>query len=480
MENQEKREIQNSEEGKSNIQKATLVLTAAMLASSLNPREVKAADVYSEPTPLIESLPFYGPSSPIDKDKINTPSSTFVPVTYNAPVNKNIGMDLLEEEKMPFDDSILEIENWEERGLKLKNVELKEKGYTVQVSSAGAEVYSIPLLQSTFIHKKYNDYRFVKNFSVPEGMVYEILEKREIQGINGETVNIGLISNNYLNQQALGIVMDAKDQYGTEEKYVTEVKDVSKEKLELSISNTTTLAMNENIGTYSVNGELSNQIDLLYSLEDLNPIQEYIENDEVVQSFIQLRDLFKEYNTRTNDLPKYLKSTPWYEEMVKKNGEEIVDKTLNIPYVVRISTQPLQCVGFVEMMEELYPELNMVDISSMSTEKGAQSLIPSALFSHYKSEVPGEAPLHQGGVGIGGNALDIEAYQRGDIFIIYGGDFGHVGLVLGKYEVNGKTVLLLADSNKLVDGMVRLYLVNDENIDKVLGEGRYILRNQKE
>lgn len=481
MENQEKREIQCSEESKSNIQKATLVLTAAMLASSLNPKEVKAADVYSEPTPLIESIPSYYHSNSVEDNKIGTPSCTFAPVSYNASVDKNINMDFLEEEKMPFDNSILEIENWEEIGMKLNNVELKEKGYTIQVSSTGAEVYSIPLLQSTFIHRRYNDNRFVRNFSVPEGMVYEILEKREIQGINGETINIGLISNNYSKQQALVIVMDAKDQYGIEEKYITEVKDVSKEKLELSISNTNTFAMNEKVKTYQVNGKLSNKIDLLYSLEDLNSIQEYIENDEVVQSFIQLRDLFREYNTRTNDLPKYLKTTPWYEEMVKNNGEEIVDKTLKIPYIVRISTQPLQCVSFVEMMEELYPELNMVDISSMSTEKGAQSLIPPTLFSYYKSEKPGEVPLHQGGVGIGGNALDIEAYQRGDIFIIYGGDFGHVGLILGKYEVKGKTVLLLADSNKLlVDGMIRLYLVNDENIDKVLGKERYILRNQQQ
>ena len=216
---------------------------------------------------------------------------------------------------------------------------------------------------------------------------------------------------------------------------------------------------------------------MLYSLEDLSVIDEFIKDDEVVQSFIQLRDLFKEYNTKTYDLPKYLLSTPWYEEMVKKNGIEIAEKALQIPYNVRIATQPLQCVGFVEMMEELYPELNMVDISSMSTDKGAQSLVPPALFAYYQSEKSGKTYLHKGGVGIGGNAIDINEYQRGDIFVIYGGDFGHVGLILGSYEVQGRTVLLLADSNKLVDGTVRLYLVNEENIEGVLGKARYILRN---
>lgn len=206
MENQEKRDIQNSEESKSNIQKATLVLSVAMLVSSLSPREVKAADIYSEPTPLIEPLPFYDHSSSVEENKISARSSTFPPVSYDASIDNNIGIELLEKEKMSFDDSILEIENWEVDKMKLKDVELKEKGYTIQVSSTGAEVYSIPLLQSTFVHRRYNDYRFVKNFSVPEGMVYEILEEREIEGINGEIINIGLISNNYSMQRALVIV----------------------------------------------------------------------------------------------------------------------------------------------------------------------------------------------------------------------------------------------------------------------------------
>ncbi|HPQ78997.1 MAG TPA: hypothetical protein PLG47_00910 [Candidatus Dojkabacteria bacterium] len=111
----------------------------------------------------------------------------------------------------------------------------------------------------------------------------------------------------------------------------------------------------------------------------------------------------------------------------------------------------LSIVGFVEMMEELYPELNMVDISSISTEKGAQSLVPSSLYSNYYRESPLKVPLYNGEVGIGGYAIAIDEYKRGDIFVISGGDFGHMGLVLGKYEVNGQKLLLLADSNKLID-----------------------------
>lgn len=478
MENQEGIEPQTVEKSNSNIHKMELGVAAVLFAASLNPREVKPADVYRDPTPLVESLPTYGPFRSSEDEEIITPSSVSAPFCYEEFVNWNNNMELIEQKEMPFNTSVLKIENWKEMGMSLKNVELEEKGYTVKVSSDEAKVYSIPLLQSTFIHKKYNDERPVKNFPVPEGMVYEILEKREIEGENGEIVNVGLISNNYLKHQALVIVMDAKDKYGVEKKYVSKVNGISHEALELSISDTYALSEGNNVNTYPVNGEYAKQIDLLYSLEDLNPIQEYIKDDKVVQSFIQLRDLFKEYDIKTNDLPKYLKTTPWYEEMVQKNGKEITDKTLGIPYIVKISTQPLQCVGFVEMMEELYPELNMVDISSMSTERGAQDLIPSGLFRYYKSEKPGEVPLYQGGVGIGGNGLSIEDYQRGDIFVINGGDFGHVGLILGKYEVKGRIVLLLADSNKLMDGMVRLYLVNDENIDEVLGEQKYILRNE--
>jgi hypothetical protein len=477
MENQERRESQILEESNPNIHKMELGVAVFLFAISLNPKELKAMDIYQESTPLI-SLRSYGPYMFSEDGEINTPPPVSAPFCYQEVVNENINMELMEENEMPFDSSVLGIENWKEMGMSLKNVELEEKGYTIQVSSDEAEVYSIPLLQSTFLYKRYNDKRPLKNFAVSEGMVYEILEKREIEGNNGETVNVGLISNNYLKQQALVIVMDAKDKYGGEKKYVTEVNGINQDALELSISDTYTLAKGDNVNTYQVNEEFSKQIDLLYNLEDLNPIQEYIENDEVVQSIIQLRDLFKEYDITTYDLSKYLKTTPWYEEMVQRNGKEITDKTIEIPYIVQISTQPLQCVGFVEMMEELYPELNMVDISSMETKNGAQSLIPRALLTYSGSEKPREVSLYQGGVGIGGNALNIEDYQRGDIFIINGGDFGHVGLILGKYEIKGRTVLLVADSNKLRDGMVRLYLVNDENIDGVLGEERYILRNK--
>jgi len=476
MENQEKKELQSSEESKLNIQKAKLVLAAVLFASTLTPKEVKASYIYQEPTPLIQPLRSYGPYSSVEEE-LNATSLTSAPICYNVFADENIQSEIVEQEKIPLDSSILNIENWEEMEMSVKEVEYKEKDYTVQVSASGAEVYSIPLLQSTFIHKRYNDYRPVRKLSVPEGMTYEISEERELMGRNGETINVGLIANNFQRMEALVIVTKAKDSFGVVESFVSETQSVTQEELESSLSDTNSIKNEGSIDEYSVNGEFSKQIDLLYGLEDLSVIQEYIKDDEVVQSFIQLRDTFKGYNLKTYDLPKYLYSTPWYDEMVKKNGEEIAHKALQIPYNVRIDTQPLQCVGFVEMMEELYPELNMVDISSMSTDKGAQSLVPPALFAYYQSEKSGKTYLHNGGVGIGGNALDINEYERGDVFVIYGGDFGHVGLILGKYEVEGRTVLLLADSNKLVDGTVRLYLVNEENIGGVLGKARYILRN---
>lgn len=476
MENQNSIENQNQQNSNSNAQKVKLVLAAALFASSLNPKEVKASDVYQEPTPLIQPLRSYGPYRSVEEE-LNSKNPPFAPVCYNVVADENVQLELMEQEQMPLDTSILNIDNWEGIEMNVNNVEYKEKGYTVEVASGGAEVYSIPLLQSTFIHRRYNDYRPVKKFSVPVGMTYEILEERELIGKNGETVTVGLISNNFQKMEGLVIVTEAKDSYGVEETFVNETVTVTQGELESSLTSTNTFKIQNSVETYPVNGEYTKQIDLLYSLEDLSVIDEFIKDDEVVQSFIQLRNLFKEYDRNTYDLPKYLISTPWYEEMVKKNGIEVTEKAIQIPYNVRIATQPLQCVGFVEMMEELYPELNMVDISSMSTEEGAQSLVPRALFPYYNSDISGKTDLYNGGVGIGGNALDINEYQRGDIFVIYGGDFGHVGLILGKYEVEGRTVLLLADSNKLVDGTVRLYIVNEENIEEVLGKARYILRN---
>jgi len=465
----------NAERGSlGNFRKARLILAAALVASTTVPKGVKAQESYQDPIPMVEPLRAYGPY-PNKEEMFNNQNPRYSPVCYQLEVGDNISVKL-EEEEREFDKSVLDLSNWQMNKMELESINFKEDGYSVTTIAEETDLYSIPLLQSTFIHKKYNDSRPVKKVSVPPSMSFSILQERTLQGENGESIKLGLISNDFKNQQALVLVMSAKDKYGVEEVFVENEEIEDESVLASSMDMTNGLIRKGGDQQFYVNGNTSEQIDLLYSLEDFTFLEEFIKDDQTIQSFINLKNKFLEYDTSTNDLPKFLQTTDWYKEMVEKNGEEVVKEALKIPYIVRISSQPLQCVGFVEMMEELYPELDMVDISSFSTEKGAQSLIPASLYSNYYKEETNVAKLYNGGVGIGGYPIPIEEYKRGDIFVIAGGDFGHVGLVLGKYEVNGQKLLLLADSNKLVDGMVRLYVANENNIDKLLGEQRFILR----
>lgn len=467
----------NGERGESSsMSKSKLIFAAVLLASTINPKEVKATENYQDPTPIVQPYRTFGPYRSAEEEN---PSRfpTYSPLCYSVEVGDNITTQLVEEER-EFDSSIMDISSWETNRMELEDIQIKEKGFVVKTVADKTDLYSIPLLQSTFIHRKYNDQRPLKKISLPKSMNFEILQERTLQGENGESITLGLVSNDYKSQQGFVLVMKARDKFGVEKVFVEKEENVGEDVLDTSLDLTYKQLSSGEIQQYPVNGEVSEQIDLLYSLEDFPYLDSFIDDDETVQSFLHLRDEFSEYDVNTNDLPNYLKTTDWYREMLEKNGEEIVKGVINIPYIVRIPSQPLQCVGFVEMMEELYPELNMVDISSFSTEKGAQSLVPSSLYSNYYRESPLKVPLYNGGVGIGGYAIAIDEYKRGDIFVISGGDFGHVGLVLGKYEVNGQKLLLLADSNKLIDGKVRLYVANENNIDKLLGEQRFILRNE--
>lgn len=51
------------------------------------------------------------------------------------------------------------------------------------------------------------------------------------------------------------------------------------------------------------------------------------------------------------------------------------------------------------------------------------------------------------------------------------GTYGHVGAILAKN--NGK--LLVADSNRLCDGKVNIFVVDENNFDEVFGLEKYVV-----
>jgi len=116
------------------------------------------------------------------------------------------------------------------------------------------------------------------------------------------------------------------------------------------------------------------------------------------------------------------------------------------------------------ILRDLYPDLGFPDISG-TTVAVAGELVPDFVYG-----LEGRYSTGYGEIALVGKSLTIDDYTPGDLYVIKGYP-GHVGTVLAKNE-NG---LLLADSNRLWDGRVNIFYVDERNFDAVFGEEKYII-----
>ena len=80
--------------------------------------------------------------------------------------------------------------------------------------------------------------------------------------------------------------------------------------------------------------------------------------------------------------------------------------------------------------------------------------------------------------------LKIEDVQAGDMFVRYGGNTdNHIGAVIGKKTTGARTVLLVTDSNRENDGIIRVFEVDRKNFRIIFGEGKntppIVIRNEE-
>jgi hypothetical protein len=71
------------------------------------------------------------------------------------------------------------------------------------------------------------------------------------------------------------------------------------------------------------------------------------------------------------------------------------------------------------------------------------------------------------------NAKTLEEINVGDIFVNMEGESGHTGAIVGKKNINGETVLLVADANGAFDGQIHIYEVDKCNFDIAFGSYPY-------
>lgn len=222
--------------------------------------------------------------------------------------------------------------------------------------------------------------------------------------------------------------------------------------------------------------EVGSAINLIYNREDVRYFENEIEQKEYLQDVLAFQEAVNSYQEDPNfRLADYLKTTQWYtnyKNNPNRNPEDLDLAIRTISYTY-IQGEPIQCVTYAAILPLLYPELNIQKIGGAQISSAGELIRDEYVGSNrsVSSDV--------GGVLIAGNDLDIDDYHPGDLFVIKGGDFGHVGAILARgTDEFGNKLLLVTDANRARDGKVRIFTVGENSLSDIFGsEYRYILRS---
>lgn len=244
--------------------------------------------------------------------------------------------------------------------------------------------------------------------------------------------------------------------------------------------------MEVNILNHPVNSEIFDAVKLIYDVEDIREFETRIEEKTEFQNILKLQEAVNSYNEESGvPLKIYLKETDWYKQFEDEESQKNADRILQLATISRVPGQPLQCVGFVMIASWLYPELSIPYVGGAQATT-ARELVPPELRGYNHSEVRKWYTGYGGAVALGGK-LTIDMYEPGDLYVRTDGakaastgkPTGHIGFVMDKIvKENGEVVLLIADSNRHSDGRVRIFTVDESNMEEVLGSTqRYLVRS---
>lgn len=246
------------------------------------------------------------------------------------------------------------------------------------------------------------------------------------------------------------------------------------------------LQMDVNILNHPVSSEIFDAVKLLYNVEDIREFESVIAEKQDFQDILKLQEAVNNYDEASGiSLDKYLKETEWYQQFEDEESQKNADRILQLATISRIPGQPLQCVGFAMIVSWLYPDLSIPYVGGAPVST-ARELVPPELREYNYSGVHEWHTNYGGSVALGGK-LTIDMYEPGDLFVRTDGAkaastgkaSGHIGLIMDKIvKENGEIVLLVADSNRHNDGRVRIFTVNESNMEEVLGTTqRYLVRS---
>jgi hypothetical protein len=230
-----------------------------------------------------------------------------------------------------------------------------------------------------------------------------------------------------------------------------------------------------------------------------------IAREPILKDIFQLQALLTGYSyeshySRGIYLGEYLKNSNWYESQMAR----LTEKNASTEDLEKVLTQlsgecnlgryqqPMQCVGFDLLISALnytgYPFFNFYDYDAANAKTFCPwnwRILVGEAFEKYTlanwqeidKVVAGLQPVEGGDIRgrkfIAYNAKTLEEINVGDFFVNMEGESGHTGAIVGKKNINGDTVLLVADANGAFDGQIHIYEVDKCNFDIAFGSYPY-------
>jgi hypothetical protein len=215
----------------------------------------------------------------------------------------------------------------------------------------------------------------------------------------------------------------------------------------------------------------------IYPEQDTRLFTNEIANSNYLQDVFALQQILNTVDeTNADDVAGVVRNSKWYQNKVAggKTNQNTESAINQLNYVV-VDGQPVQCIGWATLLAGLpYPNMP-VSIGSVSI-KGPIDLIPGSILT-YPDRQTAYSPT--GGTLIAERDIKISEINAGDLFLMRSSPMGHVGVILCRKEYNGKSYLMVTESNRHNDGRIQIYTVDEYNFNAKLGmppEKKILLR----
>ena len=213
----------------------------------------------------------------------------------------------------------------------------------------------------------------------------------------------------------------------------------------------------------------------IYPEQDTSLFSSEIAHSDYLQDVFTLQKILNSSETGTKSMAALVRNSEWYKNKVKTGQNRISEGGINQLDYVHIPGQPVQCVAWAVLLANLpYPNMP-VNIGGVPIN-GPADLIPNSILTYPDRQT---AYSEAGGKLIAERDMQISDINSNDLFLMRSSIVGHVGVILCRKSYDGKSYLLVTESNRHNDGRIQTYTVNEYNFNAKLGippEKKILLR----